>query len=256
MFGKSIYLSKNMLLNLLRQRTIVFSCFILPVFTLLAIWWITADIPMQFSLYNDDVIQASMLDVHVITGGLTAMALTAGIFSFVITTEYQRISDRLKLSGYTPRTINLAVIMALLTFLILASIVTAVLTVLLYEPKDYLQVYLAVVLTTLIYATFGNLIGNLYPKIMEGTLIVLLASFVDLMLVSNPMGEELYLQWWTYHAPGFWPTQLVLDAGFIGSSLEQNMIVIVNSLIYAALLFVFTQLSRMRVKDRLKLPIR
>ena len=237
-------------MNLLRQRTIVFSCFILPVFTLLSIWWITADIPMQFSLYNDKVIAASMIDVHVITGGLTAMAITAGIFSFVITAESQRIADRLKLSGYSPRTINIAVILSLLTFLILASIATAILTIVLYEPKDYLQLYLAIGVTTLIYASFGNLIGNLYPKVMEGTLMVLLMSFIDLMIVSNPMGEELYLQDWTYFAPGFWPTQLVLDAGFIGSSLEDNMLALANALVYAALLFMLSQMTKFRIKNR------
>ncbi len=249
---KSVFLSKNLLVNLLRQKTIVFSCFILPVVTLISIWWITADIPMTFSLHDGTKISASMLDVHVITGGLTAMAITAGIFSFVITAEYQKIAKRLRLTGYSPRTINIAVMMALLSFLIIASIATTILTILLYEPKEMLGMYLAVILTTLIYAAVGNLIGNLYPKMMEGTLIVLLASFIDLMLLSNPMGEELYLQSWTYYVSGFWPTQLVLDAAFIGSPIENNLTPILYSILYALILFALVQLTKVKIKERMR----
>jgi hypothetical protein len=41
-------------------------------------------------------------------------------------------------------------------------------------------------------------------------------------MFTNPMGEGLYLQNWTYFIPGFWPVQIALEAGFIGLSNNIN----------------------------------
>ncbi len=248
---KSITLTKAFLKNMIRQKTIIFSCFFLPVLTLWSTWWVTADLPMTFELANGETVNASMIDVHVLTGGLTAMAITAGLFSFIITAENQKVSSRLKLTGYSPSTINLGIFLSLFIVLVIASILTAYLTINLYWPEDVLGVFVSVFLVTIIYASFGNLMGNLYPKVMEGTLIVLLVSFIDLMLLSNPMGENLYLQSWTYYTPGFWPTQLVLETGFIGESSDIIRYVVL-SLAYALILFVGGQVAKLDIRSRLK----
>ncbi len=128
---------------------------------------------------------------------------------------------------------------------------TSILTINLYQPKDTAGVFIAVFLITVVYAAFGNLIGSFYPKIMEGSLIVLLVSFIDLMIISNPMGESLYLQSWTYYVPGFWPTQLVLEAGFIGKSADIISYAAL-ALIYAIILFASSQLVKFDIWSKLK----
>ncbi|MFW9856813.1 MAG: hypothetical protein ACFFFG_17325 [Candidatus Thorarchaeota archaeon] len=215
-----LIIAKAVLKTMVRQKSIIFSCFILPILTIWSIWWITADVLMIFNLENGQEISATMINVHIVTGGLTAVAITAGLFGFIITADSRRLADRLRLVGYRLSTINLGWFAALLVVLLISAIVASVLTIVLYEPVSVIGVVCAIVLTTIVYAAFGYFLGILYPKVMEGTLIVLLVSFIDLMLLSNPMGESLYLVSWTKYLPGFWPTQMVLETAFIGISAE------------------------------------
>ena len=201
-----------------RKKTVLFSAFILPIITLVSIWWVTADQLMIFSLENGDFLAQNQLYVHILTGGLTAIAITASIFGFILTAENQKLSQRLQIVGYSPIAINLGWFFSLLLLLVFSSIGTFFLTIKLFYPANVVGLFVAILLTTIIYSALGYFVGSLYPKLMEGTLIVLIFSFIDLMLFSNPMGVEIYLKPWTYYLPGFWPTQLVLHSGFFESS--------------------------------------
>ncbi|MFW9990601.1 MAG: ABC transporter permease [Candidatus Odinarchaeota archaeon] len=238
--------------DMTRQKAIIFSCFILPVVIIWSTWWVTADFPMLFRLDNGQEIAASMIDVHVITGGLMAMAITAGLFAFIITSENQKIADRLKLAGYSPRSITLGTLLALLTVLAGAMVIAVLLVFSLYQPEDNVGVLLAVILVTLVYAALGNLLGTVYPKVMEGTLLILFVSFLDLMLLTNPMGEGLYLEPWTYFLPGFWTVQLALEAGFLGEPadlvMQTSMVII-----YVLVLLLLVQLAKSSVFQRMVL---
>ncbi|OLS20400.1 MAG: hypothetical protein HeimC2_37520 [Candidatus Heimdallarchaeota archaeon LC_2] len=207
--------------NLIRQKSVIFSCFILPLVIIYSTWWVTADIPMVFGLKESNkIINASMIDVHVFTGGLTAMAITAGLFSFIMTAENTKLYDRLKLVGYSSPTIILASFLGLFIILFITAMVSILLSLSLAEAKNPIGTAIAIFLVTLNYAAVGNLIGTIYPKITEGTLLILIFSFMDLMLFTNPMGIELYLQTWTLYLPGFWSVQIALESGFIGFPVE------------------------------------
>jgi hypothetical protein len=78
---------------------------------------------------------------------------------------------------------------------------------------------------------------------LEGTLIILSVSFIDLMLVSNPMGEGLYLQSWTYYSPGFWPVQISLESGFLG--FPTNLL---HHVVYAGVYFLVLVIFSLSVK--------
>lgn len=211
-----ILLTKSLLYDLARQKTIIFSSFILPIVTIWSTWWVTVDIPMIFALYSGQQIQASMIDVHVVTGGLTAMAITSGLFGFIITADYQKISTRLKQVGYSSVSINSSILLTLFSVLTLTSLVAISFSLSLAHAESRWGLILSILLVTMIYTGVGNLIGTVYPNLTAGSLLILIFSFMDLMLFTNPMGEGLYLQGWTYYTPGFWPVQLALEAGFIG----------------------------------------
>ena len=203
-----------------RQKAMLFSSLILPLITLLSTWWVTVDEPMFFELARGGIAIQSMLDIHILTGGLTAVAITAGIFGFLLTVDNQKTADRLIIMGYSPAVITIGWLLSLIAILSLATIVTFGVTILLYWPANPLGVFIATFLTTILYATVGYVVGSIYPRVMEGTLIVLVFSFIDLMMLSNPMGVSVYLKPWTYYLPGFWPTQLVLEAGFFASTIS------------------------------------
>lgn len=200
---------------------------------------------MVFGLANDEEfrIAASMIDVHVVTGGLTAMGITAGLVTFILVTDNNRISERLKLMGFSPVAINLGSFLPLLLVLIVTALVATGLSITLAEPADWRGIAVSIFLVTMIYSAFGNMVGNIFPRPLEGTLFVLVVSFMDLMLVSNPMGAGLYLQDWTYYSPGFWPVQISLESGFseLSASIFSQS---VYALLYFAGLLVLTQVSK------------
>ena len=252
MSGRVLTLAGMHLKNMLRQRSIIFSCFILPIVIIWSTWWITADIPMVFSLANDEEIRiaASMIDVHVVTGGLTAMGITAGLVTFILVADNNRISERLKLMGFSPVAINLGSFLPLLFILVVTALVATGLSITLAESADWRGIAVSIFLVTLVYSAFGNMVGSIFPRPMEGTLFVLVVTFIDLMLVSNPMGVGLYLQDWTYYSPGFWPVQISLESGFSKlpvSIFTQSMYV----LVYFAGLLVLTQVSKSVILPRL-----
>ncbi|UJG39780.1 MAG: ABC transporter permease [Candidatus Heimdallarchaeum aukensis] len=215
MLKRGFFLTGFTLKSLLRNKTIVFSSLILPILTLLSTWWVTVDELMSFELQNNEQLYQSMKDVHILTGALTAVAITSGIISYILTVENNMISPRLKITGYTQLEISLSLLVSIFTILSLANISTFLLSLLLFWPKNPAGVLVAILFTTIIYTVFGFFIGFYFTKIMEGTLIVLIFSFIDLMMISNPMGGEIYLKPWTKFFPGFWPTQIVLHAGFL-----------------------------------------
>lgn len=219
------FLTGVFLKNLFRQLSIVFSSVILPLVTLWATWWVTADLPMSFGLANsEETVARSMIDVHVVTGSLTAMAITAGLFGFIITEEHRKINDRLELTGYSPTTISIAMFLTLFVTLSFSIGLTAFLANLLASPKDPYGLTLAIVLVSLIYVSLGNLVATLLPKVTEGTLLLLITAFIDLMVLTNPMGGGVYLESWTYYLPGFWPVQVALEAAFVGNASISTMV--------------------------------
>jgi hypothetical protein len=247
MKNKSIALGYMFLKGMIREKTIIFSVFILPIVTIWSTWWITADMPMEFSLVSGLKVLANMIDIHILTGGLTAVALTAGIFSFLIASDNSRLNERLRLMGYKSLTINFAMFLSTLTVLVTSFIVALGLTIYFYLPKHWLGVAEAMLLTVLIYALMGNLLATFYPRPVEGTFIILLISFLDTMLLSNPMASGVYLQEWTYYLPAFWPTQLVLEAGFVGST--SNLVMYsMYSVIYLIVLLLIVQISKIFIK--------
>jgi len=242
--------------NLIRQKSVVFSCFILPLVIIYSTWWITADLPMIFGLKESiQSIDASMIDVHVLTGGLTAMAITAGLFSFIMTAENTKLYDRLKLVGYSSTAIILASFLGLFIILTATALVATILSLSLADAKSPIGTAIAIFLITLNYAAVGNLVGTIYPKLTEGTLIILIFSFMDLMLFTNPMGIDLYLQTWTLYLPGFWPVQIALESGFLGFPTD-FLRPLLLSLLYFIVVILITQIIKSDFSTNLTYKVR
>jgi len=72
-----------------------------------------------------------------------------------------------------------------------------------------------------------------------------LLSFIDLMFVSNPMGEGVYMQSWAYWLPGFWATQIALESGFLATDTVLVKATAL-SLMYALALGLLSVLLRLR----------
>ena len=237
------YLSSMIMKNIIRQRSIIFSSLILPIVIIWATWWVTVDWSMTFELVFGKEVSASMLDVHIVTGALTAMGITSGIFGFLITAELEPLVKRLKQVGYSVLEINIATILVLFTVLLFTAAIAILFSLKLTVPNSIPGLILATLLITLIYTSLGNFIANIYPDITAGALILLIFAFIDLMLVTNPMGEKLYLQKWTYVYPGFWPTQIILEAGFT-DSIDNVLLPSVYSLLYFVFLMSLSLIMR------------
>ncbi|MDH5404523.1 MAG: hypothetical protein OEZ01_13625 [Candidatus Heimdallarchaeota archaeon] len=216
----NLSLYKPFLKNMLRQRSIFISTFILPILIILTTWWITADTIMivKFAFDSNTTISTDMISIHIITGSLTAMGITASIFTFILVSDNHKLSNRLQLAGYSMISINIGMFLSLILVLSASALICGSITLFLVETKEPLGVIISILSITILFSAIGNLLGWIYPKNNEGTLILLFYSFIDLMYFTNPMGLGVYLQKWTYLLPGFWPTQIALTAGFYGYS--------------------------------------
>ncbi len=227
--------------SIIRRKSVFFSSFILPIIFIWVVWWITTEMPMTFKLYGGKVITESTLDVHIVTGALNAIALTAGLFGFLITFENRKISLRLRVAGFSRLTVSLGAFIALTIVLLLSAIIAGLLSIYFYYPKDVIGFAVSLLLITIIYGAIGHILGTVYPRILEGTLIILLFSFIDLMLLTNPLGRTVYLKEWTYAVPGFWPMQILLRASFVGFSLYDLAWMSLLGLAYFAFLIAIAQ---------------
>lgn len=208
--------SKATLISIYRRKSTLFSSFLLPIIFIWVIWWITPETLLEVKLFSGDISYETMLDVHLVTGALNAVAITAGLFGFLITFENRKISDRLRVAGFSSITVSLGGFFALTLVLLSSAFIAGLLTVYLYLPEDLIGFGLSLFLITLIYGALGHILGVIYPRILEGTLIILLFSFIDLMMLTNPLGRAVYLMKWTYILPGFWPMQVLLQSSFVG----------------------------------------
>ncbi len=223
--SKVSFLTLAFLKNILRQRSMIFSTLVLPALIMWSTWWVTADIPMQFGFaIADNEIGKSMIDVHVVTGALTSIAITSSLFGYILFAENRRTISRLRISGYTDSTISLATLLSLLVTLILSIVVVSILALNLTEIKDTTGMVISIVTVTAIYASLGTLVAKFITNVTEGTLILLIFSFLDLMLLTNPMGGGVYLEKWTYFLPGFWPVQIALESAFVGAPSQMAVV--------------------------------
>jgi hypothetical protein len=122
---------------------------------------------------------------------------------------------RLVVAGLRAREVIAARLVVLLTATTVAVIVAAAAIGLNFSPASWLAVVGALVLTGVIYAGIGSLVGVLLDK-LAATYLILFVVAADLSVVQTPM----------FHAssgrfaallPGYGPTRVMLDGAFAPS---------------------------------------
>lgn len=203
-----------MMKEFFRNRFAIFTMLLLPIFTLVIAFVATKDVPMLVALDSGEVVLVSMLEVHVVTATLTGIAIMTAMAGFYITISSTKRDRRLFLSGY--RAIHIVGTKALICGVVLlaGSFLVYSLTVLFVTPKSHLIAYGAVLLVGLVYIFLGILVGSLVPREFEGSLLVLLISFIDTMLITNPMSSGTYRTLFSKTFPGYSPVQVMLEAAF------------------------------------------
>ncbi|MFQ6124822.1 MAG: ABC transporter permease [Candidatus Heimdallarchaeota archaeon] len=203
-----------MMKEFFRNRFAIFTMLLLPIFTLVIAFVATKDVLMLVALDSGEVISISMLEVHVVTATLTGIAIMTAMAGFYITISSAKRDRRLFLSGY--RAIHIVGAKALICGVVLlaGSSLVYSLTVLFVSPKNHLIAYGAVLLVGFVYVFLGILVGSLVPREFEGSLLVLLISFIDTMLITNPMSSGSYRTLFSKMFPGYSPVQIMLEATF------------------------------------------
>ncbi len=122
---------------------------------------------------------------------------------------------RLVVAGLRTREVVAARLLVLLTATSVAVVVAAAAIALNFSPASWLALVGALVLTGLIYAGLGSLVGVLLDK-LAATYLILFVVAADLSVVQTPM----------FHAspsrfapllPGYGPTRVMLEGAFAPS---------------------------------------
>ena len=80
-------------------------------------------------------------------------------------------------------------------------------------PEQLLLFFVVNLVAALQYAFLGAAVG-LFLSPMSGTYLMFFAPMIDIGLLQNPMFPRDQVAWWVQALPGYWPTEVLVDAAF------------------------------------------
>lgn len=176
-------------------------------------------------------------EVGAATGTLFAVAFLValvGLFQIISSLEADR---RLSISGFSVKNILLG---RFLGVVIISSIISAVSLGFMsfwVTAESYLRAYLVLVLSGSLYGSIGVLIGSIFPKELEASLILIFLADLDVFLGTGILEfESMIVDYFPLHSPSILFRQAVLE-GIIDRS---HMLVL---LVYLLVFFYFSSLA-------------
>ena len=153
----------------------------------------------------------------VITAGLNALTLIVGFMFFAAARREIGFERRLVGAGYPRSILLLAKFTTLLATAVVVSLyASAVMLFFWWRPVDFGAIYVAFLLDSLIYGSFGLMLGVLVQDELEGFFVIIMTSLSDTCLqnpIGNPTANKLVVAFF----PSFGSMQFGVDGAFTGS---------------------------------------
>ena len=170
-----------------RRRPLVLILLVLvPVYVIL--WSVseTKPTPRTIGLPGGEWVQTTMKALHGPGMAGLMVAFLGALVGVFVTHSALQGDRRLVLAGMRPRQTVLARLTVLGACTLLAVLVSAAIMSLVFEPVSWPTVIAALLLTGLIYAAIGALVGTLLDK-LPATYLILFLVMTDLGVVQSPM---------------------------------------------------------------------
>lgn len=194
-----------------RRPLVLILLVIVPAYVITRSIAITEATPKEVDLPGGAVIVSTMKDIHGAVMAGNVIAFVAGLVGVFVMQSALQGDRRLVVAGFRPGEAIAARLVVVAAATALAVMVSAVATALGFDVASWIPFLAGLVLTGLIYAALGALIGAVLDK-LAATYLILFLAMTDLGIVQNPMfGSPRGL---AYLLPGYGPNQIMIGGAF------------------------------------------
>ncbi|QLG48194.1 hypothetical protein [Natrinema halophilum] len=183
----------------------------LPAYLVGVFTYVAPDSTVAFELVGGETVRVSLAEVFPAFTTPMVASLLAGISGLFLIRSTADADARLVIAGHRPFEVILARLALLTGISTIATLAAVGVMRVAFAPERLGWFAAAVLLTALIYGTFGVTVGTLLVK-LPGVYLVLFGSMIDLFLFQNPLATETPNA--ATLAPGYYPLRLAMDAGF------------------------------------------
>ncbi|HEX6310893.1 MAG TPA: ABC transporter permease [Acidimicrobiia bacterium] len=196
-----------------RRPLLVILLVIVPAYVITRSIADTEATPRRITLPGGDEITTTMRDLHGAVMAGTTIAFVAALVGVFVMQSALAGDRRLVVAGYRAgETIAARVIVvAAATLVVVAT--SAAITALYFTPASWGPLLAALVLTGVIYAAIGALVGAVLDR-LAATYLMLFVVMTDLGVVQNPMFGDGRPDGWAVLLPGYGPARMMVDGGF------------------------------------------
>ncbi len=206
------------LIELFRRRIIPILLVVVPTIFFLVTWFTTKDQNVLFklvSISDEEFIQVSMRSEGMVFMGLAAIGVLSAFLSMTLIQRNQEANRRLIVCGTHPVTLALSKLLIMFGIMIAVSLYILIILLVLIDVIYPFKLALGLLLLSLIYGSFGLLVGTLLKGELEGILAVVLLANIDVGWLQNPIfyaaaKNELIIKC----LPAFFPSQYTMAAAF------------------------------------------
>jgi hypothetical protein len=175
-------------LDLARNRAAVALLVVVPTVFYLVVAATTGHEPIPFVLDSagSAPIVADERQVSLLFIGMASVSGVSAFLSFVLLLRPVEADQRLVFEGYRPAELLVAKILVVVAVALLVAAYVTALLVLFFRADRPLGVFAGFVLTSLVYAAVGMLVGALVRRELEGILAILLLVNIDPGWLQSP----------------------------------------------------------------------
>jgi ABC-2 family transporter protein len=196
-----------------RRPLVLILLVIVPAYVVTRSIAMTQATPRRLSLPGGTAITTTMKHLHGAVMAGTVIAFVAALVGVFVMQSALQGDRRLVIAGFRPGETVLARLAVLSAATVLVVAVSAIVTALSFSPASWPPLIAALLLTGLIYAALGALVGAILDK-LAATYLILFFAMTDLGIVQNPMFGSGTLGRWAVLLPGYAPSRMMLDGAF------------------------------------------
>ncbi len=224
------------LIDLVRNRFLLFLLFFVPGFFYLIAWVTNPDSPTAFrlaSVEEEPVISVSQQDLGLVFIGLAAAGLIASFLALSLMQRNNNENKRLILARFKTQELIAAKFIITVCLISLVAIFIGLMGIILMDPGHFPGMTLGYILCGFVYGSYGMLVGSVLKRELEGILFIVLLANIDVGWLQNPIyyadaQNQLIIE----YLPAFFPSQVAIASAFTDYSIR---IATLGSLAYGLL---------------------
>lgn len=175
---------------LMRQKMVLLLLIGIPILFLLIVQLTSSEREILFQasiVENKTMIGAKEIELQSVFVSLAIIGFLASFVALSLVQQYKNVNRRLVTCGYYPAELMFSAITIMFFVILILALCVGVSILLFFQPIHFWPMVLGLLLTGIIYAGYGMLVGNFVKNDLEGILTVILLANIDAGWLQNPV---------------------------------------------------------------------